>query len=205
MDGGGTRERSTPVPKSGRRRDGGVRFVITLALTLGATLGLVETAAGKVFYAKDEALQLAFPEADTIEPRVFFLTPDQIRAIEARSGARLDSKLLTVHVGKRSGRVLGYALIDIHVVRTQPEASMVVLSPEGTIVSTVILAFHEPLEYLPPDRWLTQFRRKAAARELHVGREISGITGATLTAHAVTEAARKALAVYEVLLAPERR
>lgn len=182
-----------------------MRRVIRVAVSVAAVVLLVETAGAKVFYAKDEALQLAFPEADTIEPRVFFLTPEQIQAIEARSRARLDSKLLTVHVGKRTGRILGYALIDIHTVRTLPEASMVVLSPEGAIVSTLILAFHEPLEYLPPDRWLKQFQRKASATELHVGREISGITGATLTAHAVTDAARKALAVYAVLLAPERR
>jgi len=159
----------------------------------------------KVFYAKDEALRLAFPEADTIEKRTFFLTDQEAREIEMQARARLESKLITIYLGRRQNRALGYAFIDVHIVRTLPEASMIVLSPEGSVVSTVVLAFHEPLEYLPASRWLKQFEGKTLPRDLAVGREIAGITGATLTAHAITESVRKALAIYRVLLAPRRR
>ena len=44
-------------------------------------------------------------------------------------------------VAEQAGRVLGYAVIDVHNVRTLPEAFMVVLSPEGEVRSLRLLAF----------------------------------------------------------------
>src|SRR3990172_8819723 len=180
---------------------------IALALALGLSGGIVTSAAAKVFYSREEALRVAFPDADTIEKLTFFLTAEQTRAVEAlarsRLESKLESKLVTVHVGKRNEKVLGYAMIDIHVVRTMPEASMIVLSPDGNVESTLVLAFHEPLEYLPSARWLKQFDKKSLNPGLGVGQEIAGITGATLTAYAITESVRRALAIYRVLIAPK--
>ena len=176
---------------------------IALALALGLSVGVVTSVTAKVFYSREEALRVAFPDADTIEKLTFFLTAEQTRAVEALARSRLESKLVTVHVGKRNEKVLGYAMIDIHVVRTMPEASMIVLSPDGNVESTLVLAFHEPLEYLPSARWLKQFDKKSLNPGLGVGQEIAGITGATLTAYAITESVRRALAIYRVLIAPK--
>jgi len=181
-----------------------MRRLVALALLLIGAFWCQRVAA-KVFYARDEALRVAFPGADTIETQTFFLNDEQVREVEGLARARLESKLVTVYVGKLDQRLLGYALIDIHIVRTLPEAAMTVLSPDGKIASTLILAFHEPLEYLPPGRWLRQFDQKVLAPGLAVGREIHGIAGATLTAHAITESVRRALALYRVLLAQKRR
>ena len=170
---------------------------ILLVLHMTAPAGLV----AKVFYAKEEALRAAFPEADVIDKRTFFLTDDQKKQVETLARTRLDSKLVTLHVGKRGHKPLGYAMIDVHTVRTLPEAVMVVLSPEGLVASTLILAFYEPLEYLPNERWLKQFDQTRLTPDLRVGGGIAGITGATLTVRGVTDAVRKALAVYQVLIA----
>ena len=83
--------------------------------------------------AKDEALALAFPGADHVETRSFILTDDQKAAVEDLGKAPLESQLWTIHVGWKGGEVLGYAVIDSHVVRTMPETMMVVLDPKGTL------------------------------------------------------------------------
>ena len=155
----------------------------------------------KVFYAKEEALRVAFPQAESIDKQLYFLTDDQIRRVEQLARVRLESKLVTIYAGKRGRNLLGYAIIEVHTVRTLPEAIMIVLSPEGQVTSTLVLAFYEPLEYLPPDRWLKQFDRRRLTPDLRIGGAIDGITGATLTARGVTEAVRKALALYRVLIA----
>lgn len=172
-------------------------LTLLLALHLCAPIGLL----AKVFYAKDEAIRTAFPEADVIENQVFFLTDDQKKQVETLARTRLDSKLVTMYIGKRGQKLLGYAVIDVHTVRTLPEAVMVVLSPEGRVASTLILAFYEPLDYLPHDRWLKQFDQASLTPDLRVGGKIAGITGATLTARAMTESVRKVLALYQVLIA----
>jgi Na+-translocating ferredoxin:NAD+ oxidoreductase RnfG subunit len=99
--------------------------------------------------------------------------------------------------------VLGYAMIDIHNVRTMPEAFMVVLSPQGNVKSVRVLAFHEPLDYLPNQRWYGQFDEKSLASPLRLGGDIHGVVGATLSARATTRGVRRALAYYQVLVQGE--
>jgi len=170
-------------------------------LPLAALLMAVAAPAGAtVFYARDEALKLAFPDANHVEAKEFFLTTAQHTAIEEQARSQLDSDLLTVYVGWRGDHPSGYAIFDTHVVRTLPETFLVVLSPEGAITATHLLAFYEPPEYAPPDRWLALFRGAALNDELRVGRGIAGITGSTLTSEAVTGGIRRALAIYAVLL-----
>lgn len=153
-----------------------------------------------VFYAKDEALKLAFPEADQIETRTFILKDSELQRAQQMARTRIDSKLFTFYVGKKNRTVVGYAAIDTNTVRTLPETFMVVLSPEGQVRTTVVLAFHEPPEYLPSERWLRQFDGKELSPELWVGRDIAGIAGSTLTANAVTQGIRKVLALFEILI-----
>ena len=157
-------------------------------LLLGAVLfstALARLAEAVVFYSRDEAMDLAFPEADRTTGRDFFLTQEQRRQIEDRARAKVESDFLTVYEGFEGERLLGYAILDTHVVRTLPETFLVVLGPDGHVDATYVLAFHEPLEYQPPERWLQLFHGKELADDLHVGRGIVGITGSTLTAHAV--------------------
>lgn len=178
-----------------------MRMVAALTLLLVLHMSVPTGLLAKVFYAKEEAIRAAFPEADAIDKQTFFLTDDQKRQVETLARARLDSKLVTLYMGKRGQKLLGYAMIDVHTVRTLPEAVMVVLSPEGRVNSTLILAFYEPLEYLPNERWLKQFDQRSLTPDLRVGGGIAGITGATLTTRGVTDAVRRALALYQVLIA----
>lgn len=178
-----------------------MRILLLLVSLIGLHLSRPARASAKVFHAKEEALRTAFPDADVIDKQTYFLTDNQKKQVEALGRTTLDSKLVTVYSGKRGRKLLGYAIIDVHTVRTLPEAVMVVLSPEGQVASTLVLAFYEPLEYLPPDRWLKQFDRRTLTPDLRIGGAIDGITGATLTARGVTEAVRKALALYQVLIA----
>jgi Na+-translocating ferredoxin:NAD+ oxidoreductase RnfG subunit len=175
--------------------------VAVFALLLAACIG--GTAQGKVFYTQSEALELAFPDAEEVASNTFVLDDDQVERIESLAKCELDSKLVKIYTGVREGKVLGYALIDVHNVRTLPEAFMIVLSPEGEVRSLRVLAFHEPLEYKPTSRWYSQFENRSLEAPLRVGGDIHGVVGATLSARATTRGVRRALAYFEVLLQSE--
>jgi hypothetical protein len=128
------------------------------------------------------------------------LTDEQAARIEALSRSPLESKLVTIHRGLRGEELLGYAVIDVHDVRTLPEALLVVLAPDGAVRNLRVLAFHEPPDYLPPERWYRQFDAKTGSAPLRLGGDIHAIVGATLSARAATGCVRRALAYYEVLL-----
>ena len=172
-------------------------LAFSLLLALGVASGPAE---GKVFESRKEAVASAFPDADRVAEQSFVLDDEQVRAVESLAHARLDSKLVTLYTGLKGEQVLGYALIEVHTVRTLPEAFLVVISPEGEIRSLRMLAFYEPPEYLPTARWLEQFHDEKLSPELLLQRKIHGIAGATLSARAVTGGVRRALALYEVLV-----
>ena len=174
---------------------------LLLGLLCAVLLSGAPTAAqAKVFFSRTEALQLAFPDADRVESATYVLSDGQATRIEKLSKSALDSKLVEIYTGFRGDSVAGYAVIDIHNVRTLPEAFMVVLNPTGEVKSLRVLAFHEPLDYLPADRWYAQFDNKSLAEPLRVGGDVHGVVGATLSARATARGVRRVLALYEVLI-----
>lgn len=184
-----------PVSESSSRRAG---LVLALVLLCGALLPAASSA--KVFYSRSEALEIAFPDADRVEDETVLLEDAQVEAVQALAHSRLESRLVRVYRGYRDSELLGYAFIDVHNVRTLPEAFMVVLSPEGAVRTLRVLAFHEPLEYMPTERWYDQFENASGRSQLRVGRDVHGIVGATLSARATTRGVRRALALYQVVL-----
>jgi len=171
---------------------------IALALLCGLAAAL--PAAGEVLLSQREALALAFPGADRIEKKSSLLDDAQARSVEQLSGAALESRLVTLHAGWRGDELLGYALIDVHTVRTLPEAFLVVLSPDGIVENLRLLAFYEPSEYKPGERFLAQFDARGLDPELRLGGAIHGIAGASMSARAVTTGVRRSLALYQVLV-----
>jgi hypothetical protein len=161
---------------------------------------VASAAQGKVFYSRSEALELAFPDADEVKAKTFVLNDDQVARIQKLARCELESKLVKIHTGMRGGEVLGYALIDVHNVRTLPEAFMVVMSPDGEVLSLRVLAFHEPLEFKPTQRWYRQFDNKSIDSPLRLGGDVHGVVGSTLSARATTRGVRRALAYYETLI-----
>ncbi|MFQ5513759.1 MAG: FMN-binding protein [Myxococcota bacterium] len=172
------------------------------ALLLGVLLGPLGPAPRAAVYASQrEALEQAFPKAERIDRRSFVLSEAQVREVERLSRAPLDSPLVTLHVAFSGAEPLGYALIDVHRVRTVPEALLVVLTPDGQVRSVRLLAFHEPVEYQPKRRWYRQFEGRRLTPELQLGRDIHAIAGATLSSRAATRSVRRALALFQVLVA----
>ncbi|HEY3203736.1 MAG TPA: FMN-binding protein [Thermoanaerobaculia bacterium] len=170
--------------------------VIVLALLVGTASWPL---AAKVFLTQEEALKLAFP-GGAVERRTAFLTKDQQREAQKLSGGDvLPGALVAYYVGTTDGRVLGTAYFDTHVVRTMTETIMVVVDPRGAVARIEVLSFSEPEEYLPRPHWYSQFAGKALNDELSMKRGIRPVAGATLTARATTEAARRVLALDQVI------
>jgi len=168
-------------------------------LAVAAAVLAVTATDAKVFLSQEEALKLAFPAA-TVERKTAFLTTGQQRAAQALSNDEaLPSALVVYYVATRDGRTVGTAYFDTHIVRTMPETIMVVVDPAGRAARIEVLSFQEPEDYLPRPRWYGQFQGKPLNDELSMKRGIRPVAGATLTVRATTEAARRVLALHEVI------
>ena len=157
-------------------------------------------AVGTVFHTQEQALKIAFPGADQIESETYVLSASEAEEIERLASANLDSRLVTIHTARKGPQLVGYAHIDVHTDRTRPEALLIALDPGGKITTLRVLAFQEPLEYMPTQGWYDLFSGRVRSDRLKVGYDIDAVTGATLTTRATADAVRRMFAYYSVLV-----
>lgn len=173
----------------------------TLIAALLATICPVPARAqGKVRLTVQEALALAFPDCK-VERKSVFLTKRQKKRVTDLTGNKRVPGVVFPYVAthEKTGQPAGTAYFDRHRVRTLPEVLMIVVSPDHVVRRIEVLAFAEPEDYLPRASWYAQFRGKTLDRDLQLKRHIKGVTGATLTARATTDAVRRVLALHRVL------
>ncbi len=150
----------------------------------------------QVYLTKEAALQLYFPNA-TVERKTLFLTEEQVQVIQNSAKAKVTSRVVTYYVGMNNGMPEGYAFFETHVVRTMPAIFMIVVNPDSTVRAVELLAFYEPEDYRPPERWLDLFDGKSSKSDLWLKRGIQNIVGATLSAQSITDGVRRTLALFE--------
>ncbi len=172
---------------------------------LGGLLGLAAllvpwAAPARVLLDVERALATAFPGCQ-IERRTAYLDPLELAQAREAAGVEVPSALVVPYVATCGGVPGGTAYFDAHRVRTLPETVMVVVDVEGRVERVEVLSFDEPPAYLPGPPWYRQFVGRALDPDLALKRDIDGITGATLTARATTEAVRRVLALHHVLAA----
>jgi hypothetical protein len=159
---------------------------------------LVVPVTASVLLSVDEALELAFPDC-TVERESVFLTEAEMSAASEIAGHPRSRALVVRYVALQDDERYGTAYFDTHKVRTLDETIMVVVNPDGSIGRIEVVSFSEPPDYLPRDGWYKQFVGRVLNDELQLDRGIRAVTGATLTANVTTSAARRVLAVHEVI------
>lgn len=172
------------------------------ALAAGVALLVSAPAAARVLLTLDEALRLAFPDAE-VERETVFLTDDQMAAAAELAGEPISRALTVRWIARREDRRVGTAYLDVHRVRTLEETVFVVVEPDGTIGRVEVLSFDEPPDYLPRKTWYEQFKGRGLDDGLRLERGIRAVSGATLTATATTAAARRVLAKHRAIEQPE--
>ncbi len=169
------------------------------SILLFLLLCAVQSSFATIFYSKNEAMELAFGKGTPVESLSLFPDDNEARLIQEIAKTKLESGLFTFYVGKEQQKILGYAAIETSTVRTKPETLMIVLTPEGELRNVYTLAFHEPPEYLPPQRWYDKLIKRPLA-EMDFNKGVDGISGATLSTRSALTSIRKVMAIYQVML-----
>ena len=174
------------------------RFVGSLALMTVLGVSEVPLVAGGSLPTREEVLEGVFPGASFVAERLF-LTAAQLEKVEELAGTEISSALWARYLIERDGVLVGSAYVDTHVVRTKKQSLLFCLDAEGRIKRIEATAFLEPPEYQASEAWLRQFEQERLDEELRLQRAIQPLTGATLTAAAVSRAARRILAIDSIV------
>ncbi|RLJ70903.1 FMN-binding protein [Hydrogenivirga caldilitoris] len=168
-------------------------------LLIAAALSFVSFSEEREFNTPEKALSSFFPGA-TVKVENIVLSEEQRRRVEEIAKVPLDTRLISVYLVHKGGKVIAYGYVDTHRVRTHTESVLFVINTAGEIELVEVMSFNEPLEYMADENWLALFKGKTLGKDsVKLKRDIPNMTGATLTARALTNAARRALAIWKVL------
>ena len=107
--------------------------------------------------------------------------------------------MVYAYVASKEGKLIGTAYFDRHRVRAKQELVMVVVSPESKVLRIEVIAFGEPLDYLPRGNFYQQFLGRGLQDKLTTKGNVRSVVGATLTVNATIAAVRRILATHQLV------
>ena len=143
----------------------------------------------------DELLKANYSEEISIEKKSLILTKEQTKSIQKAARAKVDSKIVRYYEVKKEETIVGHAILLKQKIRTKNAAILYMVDENKTMIGVEIISFKEPSEYKPNDDWRKIFVGKTSEDILIAGKDIPTISGATLSARAISDAARVALAI----------
>ncbi len=164
-----------------------------------ATLFLITALQAKLLVTPFDALHAVYGKEVKIEKKNVLLTIDKAEAVYKKAEMPTGSKIFRTFTITKEGKPIAYAILVSRVVRTKDAAVLYMISPKGVIENVEIIAFNEPPEYTPTKAYVEQFKGKTDQDTLRVGKDVPTVTGATMGARNVTDGARLALAVFDLL------
>jgi hypothetical protein len=162
----------------------------------GLWLVLVLGLSAEVLIQPEAAMQAHFSTSDRVEKKSFLIASKAQEAIAQEARTPLKSRLHTLYRAFEGDQILGYGLILTEKIRTKNAAVLFLFDADRQPVAAEIIAFYEPREYIPSEKWLAQL----SARDdtpLVVGRDLPAISGATLSAGKLADLARTARAILK--------
>ncbi|MGB6020220.1 MAG: FMN-binding protein [Sulfurimonadaceae bacterium] len=163
------------------------------------TLLLIGSLQAKLLISPFDAIHAVYGKEVKIEKKNVLLSIDKANTVYKQAKMKKGGKIFRTFTVKKDEKTIAYAVLISRVVRTKDAAILYMITPDGVIDAVEVIAFNEPPEYTPSKNYVEQFKGKTAQDTLRVGKDIPTVTGATMGARNVTDGARLALALFDLL------
>lgn len=145
-------------------------------------------------------LHQIFPGADDFEFKTLELDHQAKRQAEIASRQAFQMEKIFLWEIRSGEEVIGFAVLDNVQGKVQPITYVVVYDRKLAVVAVRIIRYREQYGGAVQDpSWLDQFKGFKADSKFLLGADIDGITGATLSANALTRGVKR-ISVYVSLL-----
>lgn len=182
------------------RKEYSFSLLMSRMIFLMAFLLLPQGAWGQttVYLTKEEALKLIFPSAAFVNEQKI-LSEEQKGIAEKLIKSKLSKETWEFIVAKIGGQIAGYALIDNQIGKTEPITFLTAITPKGGVKAVEILVYRESHGSAVHEKpFVNQFAGKTIDQPFKLEQDIKNITGATLSAKAVTKGVKRALALWRI-------
>ncbi len=154
----------------------------------------------KILISPVDAMKQAYGGESIVVKKNILVSKKQAEVIQQEAKVKLDSKIFRIFKATKDEKLLGFGVLINKKVRSKNAVVIYFISNNSILKGIEIIAFNEPLEYLPSKKWNSQFQDIKTDKMLRVSKEIPTITGATLSARSITDGSRIAFALYNEVL-----
>ena len=139
------------------------------------------------------------PSSTMIVKKMLMLPKKEVSTISKRVKLRLNKTIYRTYIAYNGDEVEHYCIILSRVIRTKKATVLYMIDKNDAISSIEILSFKEPSEYKPNNAWQNSLIGKTINNEVKAGYDIPTISGATMSASSITDGARLALALAQMI------
>ena len=154
----------------------------------------------KILTSPIDAMKYTYGADAVITKKNILLSKQRTKTIQEQAQVKLESKIFRIFKAEKDNKVLGFGVLVNRKVRSKNAVVIYLISKDSILKSIEVIAFNEPIEYLPSKTWNSQFENVATDKMLKTATDIPTITGATLSARALTDGSRIAFAIYNETL-----
>lgn len=187
------------------------KYVVLLATVLTIIFTLASVSYALVLLKPDKALKQVLGKKAEIVVETHKLKGETLARIKERLGGHLvdlpkgsESKKVKAktkidfHFSVKDGKKIRVAMFDTQPGKWGPVEFVIALSPKGKVKKVKVMSYSEK-RGRPVARagFLRQFEGKTSKNKFIIGKDITGISGATISVKSVAFAVKKAIVIYE--------
>jgi Na+-translocating ferredoxin:NAD+ oxidoreductase RnfG subunit len=178
------------------------RFLILIVVSLLLSAGAPAASEAEIYLSIESAPRTIFPDADSVERKDIQVDDnfrDRMQALIGRDEPSIWEPFYISFIARKSGQVIGYAVICEEIGKHDPITFIVGTGTGGKVKDVAIMMYREARggEVRYPG-FVKQFRDKNLDNPVKHRRDIRNVTGATMSSRAMAVGVRKALAFLQL-------
>jgi Na+-translocating ferredoxin:NAD+ oxidoreductase RnfG subunit len=154
----------------------------------------------KMLVSPIDAMKQSYGVDSKIIEESIILSGAEAKKVQDASQVKLGTKIFKVFKAVEDSKTLGYGVLINRKIRSKNGVVLYMISPESVLKGIEVIAFNEPMEYVPSKKWISQFENVDTKTPLALSKDIPTITGATLSAKSFVDGSRVAFSIYNELL-----
>ncbi len=149
----------------------------------------------------DRAIENCFGKSIRVEFDKLKIENELKKSIEKEVGQKFFSEEVYLYRIYSESDLIGYGLLDNVYGKSLPITFLVLYDYRGTILCSEIIKYREPYGGAVKNKeWNNQFKGKNVNSDLLVGKDINGISGATISVYSVTKGIKKLTLLLDKIL-----
>lgn len=147
------------------------------------------------------SIQTSISNIDSLKHGIFPIPLNIIKKIENESKQRFFKSNVHYWIISKNDSTINYAILDNVIGKSMPITFIVLFNQNGTILNSEIIKYREPYGgEISSKNWLKQFEEKSSLSQFKIGKNIDGISGATISVNSVTKGIKKLSLLFPHLI-----